>query len=62
MFMAFFMENNKQNLADVELRQLKFTCLDKAVECYKYNQSIPVVELANKIEGYLLSVNVGNPN
>ena len=60
--MALTTKEVHHNLTDVELRQLKSICLDKAVECYKYNQSIPVVELANKIEGYLLSVSVGNPN
>lgn len=38
-----------------EQKQLKYYCLDKAVEVYKYSQQIAVLELAKQFEQYLLN-------
>lgn len=34
---------------------IKSYSLEKALEAYKYNQQIPLLELADKIEQYLIS-------
>ena len=44
--------------------QLKAYCLEKALEAYRYNQQISVIDLAVQFEKYLSSldssVNLGN--
>jgi hypothetical protein len=47
------LEINSRSIQDVELSRLKYYCLEKAVEVFKYNQAVTVLELAEQFEKYL---------